>query len=117
MNGESSAKSITIFDVAREAGVSYSTVSRVVNNFPRVNPETRARVQAAMEKLGYVANLQARSLAGGRSGMLGLLVYDLESSYMTELVRGVDAEFNAGNHPPATAERINLCNTLGAGLG
>lgn len=95
MDEESNAKSITIFDVAREAGVSYSTVSRVVNNFPRVNPETRARVQATMEKLGYVANLQARSLAGGRSGMLGLLVYDLESSYMTELVRGVDAEVSA----------------------
>jgi LacI family transcriptional regulator len=95
MNGESTPKSITIFDVAREAGVSYSTVSRVVNHFPRVNPETRARVQAAMEKLGYVANLQARSLAGGRSGMLGLLVYDLENSYMTELVRGVDAEVSA----------------------
>lgn len=95
MTGENSSKSITIFDVAREAGVSYSTVSRVVNNFPRVNPQTRARVQAAMEKLGYVANLQARSLAGGRSGMLGLLVYDLENSYMTELVRGVDAEVSA----------------------
>jgi LacI family transcriptional regulator len=98
MSGETTPKSVTIFDVAREAGVSYSTVSRVVNNFPHVNPQTRARVQTAMEKLGYVANLQARSLAGGRSGMVGLLVYDLENSYMTELVRGVDAEVSAQDY-------------------
>ena len=83
---------ITIVDVAKEAGVSYSTVSRVVNDFHYVSPKTRAKVQVAMEKLGYVANLKARSLAGGRSQMLGLLIYDLDSSYLIELVRGIDAE-------------------------
>ncbi|MCB8942481.1 MAG: LacI family DNA-binding transcriptional regulator [Ardenticatenaceae bacterium] len=86
---------VTIFDVAKEAGVSYSTVSRVVNNFQFVKSETRERVQAAMDKLGYVANLKARSLAGGRSQMLGLLLYDFESSYQVEIVRGIDAEVSA----------------------
>jgi LacI family transcriptional regulator len=86
---------VTIFDVAKEAGVSYSTVSRVVNNFQYVKPETRERVQAAMDKLGYVANLKARSLAGGRSQVLGLLLYDFESSYQVEIVRGIDAEISA----------------------
>ena len=89
---------VTIFDVAKEAGVSYSTVSRVVNNFQFVKAETRERVQAAMDKLGYVANVKARSLAGGRSQMLGLLLYDFESSYQVEIVRGIDAEVSALNY-------------------
>jgi LacI family transcriptional regulator len=96
MSEEKSKRSnVTIFDVAEEAGVSYSTVSRVVNNFQFVKPETRERVQAAMDKLGYVANIKARSLAGGRSQMLGLLLYDFESSYQVEIVRGIDAEVSA----------------------
>ena len=53
---------ITIFDVAREANVSYSTVSRVINN-KGVRADKRERVLRAMSELGYVANLQARSLA------------------------------------------------------
>ena len=53
---------VTIKDVAREADVSYSTVSRVVNNYKYVNPDTREKVIEAMERLGYIANQQARSL-------------------------------------------------------
>ena len=89
---------ITIIDVAREAGVSFSTVSRVVNNFKHVKPETRERVEAAMKKLGYVANLKARSLAGGRSQVIGMLIYELETSYMVEIVRGVDEEISKSDY-------------------
>ncbi len=84
----------TIFDVARAAGVSYSTVSRIANNYEFVKPTTRERVEAAMRELGYVANVQARSLAGGRSQVIGLLVYDLASSYLVEIVRGIDDELS-----------------------
>ncbi|MBE2221932.1 MAG: LacI family DNA-binding transcriptional regulator [Anaerolineae bacterium] len=87
-----STGNVTIVDVAREAGVSYSTVSRVVNNFKYVKPDTRERVEAAMDRLGYVANLKARSLAGGRSQVVGMLLYELDTSYHVEIVRGVDAE-------------------------
>lgn len=83
---------VTIMDVAAHAGVSYSTVSRVVNDYEFVKADTREKVQNAMAELGYVANLKARSLAGGRSNMIGLLVFDLENSYFTEVVRGIDAE-------------------------
>ena len=88
------SNSVTIFDVANEAGVSYSTVSRVVNGFQFVKEDTRTRVLAAMEKLGYVANLQARSLAGGNSRMIGLLIHDLENSYINEVIKGVDSEIS-----------------------
>jgi LacI family transcriptional regulator len=81
---------VTIFDVASEAGVSYGTVSRVINNNPHVKAETRQRILDTMDHLGYVVNRQARSLAGGRAQMIGLLVPDLETSYIGEIMRGID---------------------------
>jgi len=81
---------VTIFDVADEAGVSYATVSRVINNKDHVSPEKRERVLRAMAQLGYVANEQARSLAGGASRVVGLLVDYLSTSYMDEIIRGID---------------------------
>ena len=83
---ETKSSAATIFDVAKRAGVSYSTVSRVVNDYAHVKPATHARVQAAMAELGYVANLKARSLAGGRSQVIGILIYDLDTNYNVEVV-------------------------------
>lgn len=86
---------VTIVDVAREAGVSYSTVSRVVNNNAHVLPETREKVLNAMMRLGYVVNQQARSLRGGRSQVIGLLVPDVGNNYVGQIIRGIDAELAA----------------------
>ena len=83
---------VTIVDVAAKAGVSFGTVSRVVNNNVHVKDETRQRVLEAMQDLGYVANRQARSLAGGKSNSIGVLVPDLGTSYIGEIIRGIDAE-------------------------
>jgi DNA-binding LacI/PurR family transcriptional regulator len=77
--------SVTLYDVAREAGVSIKTVSNVINDYPYVRPETRERVQAAITKLGYIPNLSARSLRSGRTGMIGLAVPELSLSYFAEL--------------------------------
>src|SRR5262245_61617905 len=63
----------TIFDVARVAGVSHATVSRVVNGRQNVRDETRERVEVAMRELGYVAHVSARALASGRTQVIGLL--------------------------------------------
>jgi LacI family transcriptional regulator len=93
-----SSKRVTIVDVAHEAGVSYSTVSRVVNNKTYVNPETRAKVLQAMTRLGYQANLLARSLAGGRSNVIGLLVVDLTTQYVGEIIRGIDDVLTANQY-------------------
>jgi LacI family transcriptional regulator len=83
---------VTIIDVANEAGVSFGTVSRVINNDVHVKNETRERVLQAMQHLGFVANRQARSLAGGRSNSIGVLVPDLGTGYIGEIIRGIDAE-------------------------
>jgi LacI family transcriptional regulator len=64
------ARGITIEDVAQAAAVSRQTVSRVINNSPRVSPEARARVEQAIAQLGWVPNLAARRMAGGRSRLL-----------------------------------------------
>jgi LacI family transcriptional regulator len=86
---------ITIEDVARVADVSYATVSRVINNKGYVSDETRARVIEAVTRTGYVVNRQARGLAGGRSQVVGLVVPDLDTSYIGEIVRGIDEELAA----------------------
>src|SRR6266700_2134930 len=92
------SEDITIFDVAKEAGVSYSTVSRVINNKEHVSPEKRERVLRAMAELGYVANVQARTLAGGRSHIVGLLVHGLDTSYIGEIMKGIDNELNHASY-------------------
>ncbi|XVU24836.1 LacI family DNA-binding transcriptional regulator [Actinoplanes sp. CA-054009] len=72
-------------DVAARAGVSIKTVSNVVNGYVHVAPATRARVQAAIEALGYVPNMAARQLRSGRSGVIALAVPELQSPYFAEI--------------------------------
>jgi LacI family transcriptional regulator len=91
-NPNRSGKNATIHDVAAAAGISYGTVSRVINDAPHVKPETRLRVHEAMDRLGYVVDRRARSLAGGRSQSLAVLVPDLGTGYIGEIIRGIDAE-------------------------
>lgn len=74
-------------DVARHAGVSVRTVSNVVNDFPYVAAATRARVQQSLAELGYRPNLAARHLRRGRSGMIGLVLPELDVPYFSELAR------------------------------
>jgi LacI family transcriptional regulator len=85
-----SSGNVTIIDVAQEAGVSYATVSRVLNNDPHVKTETRERVIHTITRLGYTVNQQARNLAGGHSHVVGLLVPDLGTGYIGEIIRGID---------------------------
>lgn len=66
-------------DVARLAGVSGQTVSRVANGNTRVTPQTRRQVEAAMEQLGYRANIAARALATGRFGSIGVVTFNLSA--------------------------------------
>jgi LacI family transcriptional regulator len=65
-------------------------VSRVLNNDPHVKPETRERVAHSIRRLGYTVNQQARNLAVGRSHIVGLLVPDLGTGYIGEIIRGID---------------------------
>ena len=83
-------RNVTIRDVAKEANVSYSTVSRVLNNNKHVRPDKRQIVLEAVSRLGYIVNQPARSLAGGSSEVIGLLVPDLGTMYTGQIMLGID---------------------------
>jgi DNA-binding LacI/PurR family transcriptional regulator len=72
-------------DVAARAGVSIKTVSNVVNGYVHVAPDTRARVQDAIDALGYKPNMAARQLRSGRSGVIALALPELQSPYFAEI--------------------------------
>ncbi|HEV8230118.1 MAG TPA: LacI family DNA-binding transcriptional regulator [Candidatus Limnocylindria bacterium] len=82
------ARNPRIYDVARSAGVSIATVSRVANGTAHVGAGTQARVRAAMETLGYRPHALARGLAARRSNTIGLLITDILDPYFAEIVRG-----------------------------
>ncbi len=75
---------MTIYDIAREAGVSASTVSRVVNGKPGVNPRTRMKVQELLDQCGYVPNETARGLVTSNSRLVGILVADVRTQHHIE---------------------------------
>jgi LacI family transcriptional regulator len=81
----------TIDDVAKAAGVAIKTVSRVLNDEPNVREETRARVLAAVEALHYFPSLSARSLAGRRSYLLGLVYENPSANYIVDIQHGAMA--------------------------
>jgi LacI family transcriptional regulator len=80
----------TVRDVAKAAGVAPTTVSRVVNNRGYVSDETRQRVQAAIEHLGYIPNSVSRSLRLQRTNVVALIVSDITNPFWTTITRGVE---------------------------
>ena len=81
----------SIEEVARLAGVSIATVSRVVNHSKPVNPDTRRRVEQAIAATGYRANAAGRSLAMAQSHLLMVLVPDFANPFYAQIVQGVEA--------------------------
>jgi DNA-binding LacI/PurR family transcriptional regulator len=90
-SGKRTKQRPTISDVARLAGVSISTVSRVVNDTAPVSDEVGVRVRSAIDLLGYTPHVAARNLAVRRTNTVGLLLPELSSSFFTPLLRGIEA--------------------------
>src|SRR5260221_1696556 len=80
---------ITIRDIARLAGVSKATVSRVLNQKPDVGPATRERILRLMEEQAFVPSITASRLAGGRSRVIGILIPSLTWPLIPEIMRGI----------------------------
>jgi LacI family transcriptional regulator len=93
------------WDIARVAGVSQSTVSRVMNRDPRISEATQARVEQAMARLGYRPNAAARTLITGRSNLMGLVVSNITNPFYPELIEAIAAA--AAEHDYT----VVLCNT------
>ncbi|WP_338702937.1 LacI family DNA-binding transcriptional regulator [Streptomyces sp. Q6] len=83
-------QSVGIKDVARAAGVSVGTVSNVINRPETVADETRSRVLAVIDRLGYVRSESARQLRAGRSRIMGLLVLDMGNPFFVDVARGAE---------------------------
>jgi len=89
----------TIYEVSALAGVSLSSVSRVMNNHEHVSEKTKVKVKAAMETLGYRPNAVARSLASNRSDCVGILVSQLHGPFFGDILTGIEEELRAaGKH-------------------
>lgn len=103
------ARTATIVDIAREAGVSKSTVSLVLKMSPLVKDETRERVTRAMDALGYVYNRGAASLRRARSDIVGMVINDLSNPFFAELAVGIERALQHSGFIPFianTAENV-----------
>ena len=85
---------VTIREIAKKLNVSKMTVSRVINNSPGVSEERRKQIQEAIKEMGYIPNAKARSLARGRSNLIGVFVPDIYSEWISPLFLGIGEEAN-----------------------
>jgi LacI family transcriptional regulator len=88
----------TIRDVAREAGVSVATVSRVLNDSGPVSEDARARILEIARRLRYAPNEAARTLISSRTCALGVILPDLDAEFFSEVIRGLDQAAKAGGY-------------------
>src|SRR4051812_47525964 len=88
-------RAVTLQDVAREAQVAVSTVSRALSDPERVNERTREHVQAVARRMGYRPNRLARALPTGHTGMLAVLVPDITNPHHFGIIRGAEAQARA----------------------
>lgn len=93
----------TIVDVAREAGVSKSTVSLVLQQSPLVREEKRVLVREAMDKLGYVYNRSAANLRSANVGLIGLVINDLRNPFFTEFATSLQMALSARGYATVLA--------------
>jgi LacI family transcriptional regulator len=100
-----STKASTMKDVAKRAGVSVKTVSRVMNLDPSVKSSTRDAVLAAARELGYRPNVPARTLVTGRSKIIGLVISDIGNYFFAQFVNGVESAAEARGYS------VLLCDT------
>lgn len=112
----------TIKDVARHAGVSFKTVSRVINEQAGVRSEVRARVRAAIAELGYVVNHSARSLATGASRTLGVVIPRITDPYTFQMIHHVGTVSEAAGlgviilTRPSLTDELSISRFVGHGI-
>ena len=112
---------VTIYDIAKKAGVSAATVSRVINNYEHVRPSTREKVLRIISESNFVINDTARSLSTQSTKIIGLLIADIRTTQHTDAIYHFTHEFynngyacliyNTGSDPVKQAEFIQLLST------
>jgi DNA-binding LacI/PurR family transcriptional regulator len=95
----------TIYDVARQSGVSIATVSKVINRNGKISEPTRERIRRIMSDMGYVPNLVATALSSKKTFMIGLLLPDISNPYFAELARNIE------DRSQELGYNVVICNT------
>ena len=98
---------VRLLDVAERAGVSMKTVSNVVHDYPHVSKDLRAKVQAAIDELGYRPNLTARRLATGKTGMIALAIPFIDHPYFAEIARHIGEEADRQGYRVLVEQTLN----------
>src|SRR5947207_4977580 len=89
--------SLSIYDIAKKAGVSPSTVARALEDHPRIGAETRKRIQELAKEMGYVPSTVAKSLAANKTWTIGMVLATISDPFMGRVVEGVEqAAIEAG---------------------
>lgn len=96
---------INISDVAKHAGVSIATVSRIINNLPGYSEKTKERVENAIKELGYKPNAVARGLVSSKTGTIGVLLPCVTGRFSSELLRGIEKIAHSKGYS------VIICNT------
>ena len=107
---------MTLAKVAKRAGVSTATVSRVLNNSETVKDSTRRRVLSVVRTLNYYPNLYARSLAGGKNNTIGLIVSNLSNPFFVDVFQAMDAAARAAGYDVLVEHTDYQVNQLRAGV-
>lgn len=80
---------VTIDDIAKKAGVSLATVSRVINHFPSVSEKSKQKVESAIKELNYIPSAYARGLSRNQSDIIGVIVPEISNPFFSELINGI----------------------------
>ncbi|MEX2497211.1 MAG: LacI family DNA-binding transcriptional regulator [Woeseia sp.] len=89
---------VTIKDIARKLSLAHTTVSRALNDHPRISVETKERVRLAAKDLGYIANLGARSMRRGTANVVGLIVPDIQNEFYSAAARAMAEQCTASGY-------------------
>jgi LacI family transcriptional regulator len=111
--------SVTIRDIAKEAGFAASTVSIVLNNAPLaryIRSATKQRIEDVAKKLGYSPNQLARSLRNQRNHTVGVMVFDITDPFCTPILRGIETTLYRANYVPILADAHNDPSRFERGL-
>jgi len=98
-------KNVTIKDVAKAAGVSYSTVSRALSGSPEISVDTRERILQVCKEMNYTANTVARAMVMKSTKLLGLILTGVNNPFMSDLAYHIDRQARARGY------NIILCNS------
>src|SRR5207249_5475340 len=82
--------SVSIYDIAKKAGVAASTVSRALEDHPRIGAETKKRIQALAQEMGYIPSTVAKSLAASKTWSIGMVLASISDPFMGRVVEGVE---------------------------